>query len=91
MSKPYNKYSTEFKKMIVSLVDSGRRKSELAREYGISEPNIRSWQLKYGKIITKDGQVSSNDEILKLKRERALKEQEIDILKKVVAMFSQNQ
>ena len=31
MSKLYNKYSTEFKKMIVSLVESGRRKSELAR------------------------------------------------------------
>lgn len=91
MSKSYNKYSTDFKKMIVSLVESGRRKSEVAREYGISEPNIRSWQLKYGKVISKDGQVTSNDEILKLKREIAQKDQEIEILKKVVAMFSQDQ
>lgn len=91
MSKSYNKYSTEFKKMIVSLVDSGRRKSEVAREYGISEPNIRSWQLKYGKVISKDGQISSNDEIIKLKRQLAQKDQEIEILKKVVAMFSQDQ
>lgn len=91
MSKSYNKYSTDFKKMIVSLVESGRRKSEVAREYGISEPNIRSWQLKYGKVISKDGQVTSNDEILKLKREITKKDQEIEILKKVVAMFSQDQ
>lgn len=90
MSKNYNKYSTDFKKMIVSLVESGRRKSEVAREYGISEPNIRSWQLKYGKVITKDGQASTNDEIIKLKRELDLKNQEIEILKKVVAMFSQD-
>lgn len=90
MSKNYNKYSTDFKKMIVSLVESGRRKSEVAREYGISEPNIRSWQLKYGKVITKDGQASTNDEIIKLKRELDLKNQEVEILKKVVAMFSQD-
>lgn len=91
MTKSYNTYSTDFKKTIVQLVESGRRKSEVAREYGISEPNIRSWQLKYGKVTTKDGQVSSNDEIVKLKRELVQKEQEIEILKKVVAMFSKEQ
>lgn len=91
MSKTYNKYSTDFKKMIVNLVESGRRKSEVAREYGISEPNIRSWQLKYGKVISKDGSVTSQEEIIKLKRELFQKEQEIEILKKVVAMFSQKQ
>lgn len=91
MSKTYNKYSTDFKKMIVQLVESGRRKAEVAREYGISEPNIRSWQLKYGKVITKDGQETTNDELIKLKRELAQKDQEIEILKKVVAMFSQDQ
>lgn len=91
MSTKYQKYSTDFKKMIVQLVESGRRKAEVAREYGISEPNIRSWQLKYGKVITKDGQVSSNDELIKLKRELDLKNQEIEILKKVVVMFSKDQ
>lgn len=91
MSKSYNKYSTEFKKTIVSLVESGRRKSEVAREYGISEPNIRSWQLKYGKVTSKDGQVTTQDEIIKLKRELEQKRQEIEILKKVVAMFSKDQ
>lgn len=91
MSKNYNKYDTEFKKMIVSLVESGRRKSEVAREYGISEPNIRSWQLKYGKVFTKDGKQTTNDELIRLKRELAQKNQEIDILKKVLAMFSKDQ
>ena len=38
-----------------------------------------------------DGQVSSNDELIKLKRELDQKNQEIEILKKVVAMFSQDQ
>lgn len=91
MSKQYNHYDTKFKKMIVSLIESGRRKSEVAREYGISEPNIRSWQLKYGKVITKDGQQTTAEELLKLKREIAQKDQEIEILKKVVAMFSKDQ
>ena len=91
MSKKYNKYDTDFKKMIVSLVESGRRKSDVAREYGISEPNIRSQQLKYGKVFTKDGKQTTNDEIIKLKRQLALKNEEVEILKKVVAMFSQKQ
>ena len=36
MSTKYQKYSTDFKKMIVQLVESGRRKAEVAREYGWS-------------------------------------------------------
>ena len=54
MSKPYEHYTEEFKKKVVQLVESGRRRSEVARAYGISAPNIRVWQQKYGTLpITK--------------------------------------
>ena len=44
-------YTEEFKKTIVELYENGNKnKSELAREYGTSEGNVRAWIKKYGKI-----------------------------------------
>ena len=46
-------YTEEFKKTIVELYENGNKnKSELAREYGTSEGNVRAWIKKYGKIKT---------------------------------------
>ena len=43
-------YTEEFKKTIVELYEAGNKtKSELAREYGTSECNIRTWIKKYWK------------------------------------------
>ena len=50
MSKPYEHYTEEFKKKLVQLVESGKKRSEVARAYGISAPNIRVWQQKYGSL-----------------------------------------
>ena len=50
MSKPYEHYTEEFKKKVVQLVESGKRRSDVARAYGISAPNIRIWQQKYGTL-----------------------------------------
>lgn len=50
MSKPYEHYSEDFKKKLVQLVESGKKRSEVARAYGISAPNIRVWQQKYGSL-----------------------------------------
>ena len=45
-------YTEEFKKTIVELYENGNKnKSELAREYGTSEGNVRAWIKKYGTLI----------------------------------------
>ena len=45
-------YTEEFKKTIVELYEAGNKtKSELAREYGTSECNIRTWIKKYQKNL----------------------------------------
>lgn len=63
MSKPYEHYSEEFKKKVVQLVESGKRRSDVARAYGISAPNIRVWQQKYGTLpITKKKDKKSEEE-----------------------------
>ena len=43
---------------------------------------------KYGTIITSTGEVTNNDEILKLKKKLHKVELENEILKKAVAIFS---
>lgn len=62
-------YTEELKKTIVEIFEAGSKtKSELAREYGTSEANIRAWIKKYGKIVTTTGDVTNNDEIIKLRK-----------------------
>ena len=47
-----------------------------------------SWIKKYGTLKTSTGETTNNDEILKLKKELQQVQQENEILKKVVAIFS---
>lgn len=88
MKKNYKQYDEEYKKTIVSLYESGKKICELSREYGISHSNIRNWINKYQKITTSTGQITNNDEILKLQKKNRELEQEVEILKKAVAIFS---
>ena len=62
-------YTEEFKKTIVELYEKGNKtKTELAREYGTSECNVRAWIKKYWKIQTSTGEITTNDEIIKMKK-----------------------
>lgn len=90
MSKEYAKHDEEFKKMIVNLCETNKDKtmSDIAREYGITRTSITNWRKKYGTITTSTGETTTNDEILKLKKELHEKELEVEILKKAVAIFS---
>ena len=84
----YQKRDEEFKKTIVNLYESGKGISELSREYGVSKSVITDWIKKYKSITTSTGEVTNNDEILKLKKKNHELEQEVEILKKAVAIFS---
>lgn len=93
MKKEYVKHDEEFKKMIVNLCETNKDKtmSDIAREYGITRTSITNWRKKYGTITTSTGETTSNDEILKLKKELLQVQLENEILKKVVAIFSKEQ
>lgn len=85
-------YTEEFKKTIVELYENGNKnKSELAREYGTSEANVRTWIKKYGTIKTSNGKITNNDELLKLQKEIQEIKTENEILKKALAIFSKQQ
>ena len=93
MKKEYAKHDEEFKKMIVNLCETNKDKtmSDIAREYGLTRTSITQWRKKYGTITTSTGETTSNDEILKLKKELQQVQLENEILKKAVAIFSKQQ
>lgn len=88
MARQYKSYDEEYKKTIVNLYESGKGISELSREYGVGKSTIDSWIKKYKTITTSTGEVTNNDEIVKLKKKLYEKEQEVEILKKAVAIFT---
>ena len=88
MARQYKSYDEDFKKTIVNLYENGKGISELSREYGVGKSTIDSWIKKYKTIITSTGETTTNDEILKLQKKNHELEQEVEILKKAVAIFS---
>lgn len=93
MKKEYAKHDEEFKKMIVNLCETNKDKtmSDIAREYCLTRTSITQQRKKYGTITTSTGETTSNDEILKLKKELQQVQLENEILKKAVAIFSKEQ
>lgn len=88
MERTHKKYDEDYKKNIVKLIENGKSISELEREYGISRKNLYNWKYKYGKITTSTGEITTNDEIIKMKKKIQELETENEILKKAVAIFT---
>jgi len=95
MGKKRRQYTKEFKTEAVRLViEEGRTISEVARDLGINENLLHRWKKKSeeGKIepFPGKGRLSPEDEELRqLRRENKRLRMERDILKKAVAIFSE--
>jgi transposase len=95
--RKYREYSKEFKLEALELLKRGDKSSgQIERELGITPGLLLKWLHKY-QIVEKEGQpaqIEINDldaakaEIRRLKRELANIEEEREILKKVVNIFS---
>lgn len=81
------KFDDEFKKEAVRLVKAGGKTvAAIARDLGINENTLHTW--KYNSVEMPTGEIITNSEITRLKRELADVKMERDILKKAVAIFS---
>lgn len=95
MGKKRRQFTKEFKiEAVRMVVEEGRRVSEVARELGISEALLGRWKKKFeeGKIdpFPGKGRLSPEDEELRrLRRENKRLRMEHEILKKAVAIFSE--
>lgn len=96
--KKYRTYTDEFKREALGLLkSSGKSASELERELGITPGMLLKWQNRYQ--ITQNGaeeQLVPSDleaakaEILRLRRKLAEVEEEREILKKTLSIFSRS-
>ena len=80
-------YDEDFKKMIVELYENKKPECELKREYGLVDATIYRWINEYGKIETETEESTSNHEMKKLKKENLKLKEELEILKKAIAIF----
>jgi len=91
----YRKYDKEFKKNAVNLViDGGRSVPDVAKSLGIHENLLYRWKAKYLKDKDKAFPGKGNprdEELARLRKEKANAELERDILKKALAVFSKDQ
>ena len=81
-------YDEDFKKMIVELYENKKPVCELKREYGLADATIYRWINEYGKIKTETGEITNNHEIKRLKKENLKLKEELEILKKALAIFT---
>ena len=88
------KYENDFKVMIVELLKSGRKTTEISDEYGLKEGIARRWWREYE---AKSGDFSQKKELSAEALENKLLRKELretqlerDILKKAVSIFSKS-
>ena len=88
-------YTAEFKREAIELSkSSGKARAEIERDLGLSDGLLRHWILQAeaegASAFPGQGRLKPDEEELRqLRRENEILRQERDILKKVVAIFSQ--
>jgi transposase len=96
MDKRYRMYTQEFKLEALELLKhSGKSAAQLERELGITKGLLLKWRDRY-QVRREGGEASlapsdlavAQGEVRHLRRQLAITEQERDILKKAVSIFS---
>jgi transposase len=96
MDRKYRTYTKEFKLEALELLKtSGKSAAQIERELGITQGMLLKWRDRY-QVKQENGQArleisdleAAQAEIRRLRRELKVAEQERDILKKAVSIFS---
>lgn len=83
-----NRYDEEFKKTLVNLYNSGKTQVSLSKEYGVSPSALARWIKLYSTVEVEGGNVYLGKEIKEMQKRMALLEEENQILKKAIAIFT---
>ena len=96
--KKYREFTPEFKKQALELLKRGDKSvAELERELGITPGLLGKWRARYRVVVSNEGQVAqivpsemeaAKAEIRRLQCELANAEEEREILKKALNIFS---
>lgn len=77
-------FTAEFKKQIVKLYQSGKKITELSRDYELSEQQIYRWIREYegsASFKSSDNRSDEESELIRLRKENQQLKMENDILK----------
>lgn len=86
------KYTDEFRLQIVKLIEAGKSKAEVLKEYKLPEATVSGWLSKYkksGSFRDKDNLTEEQKELIKLKKENRQLLMENDILKQAALILGQ--
>ncbi|PJI08923.1 MULTISPECIES: transposase [Clostridium] len=82
-------YTDEFKNRIVELYNSGKTITELSRQYSVAKSTISGWVKKGKTIVIDDNTTITLEEYNKLLKKVSQLEEEKEILKKAMDIFSE--
>lgn len=81
-------YDEDFKRTLVELYHNGKTQASLIKEYGVSQPALSRWVKQYSTVETDDGEVLTAKQVKELQKRMAQLEEENQILKKAIAIFT---
>ena len=90
MSRKSKRYTEEFKKQLVMLVNSGKSSTDIINEYRVSRSALYKWVNDYNNTNSfkaKDNRTDEENEMIKLKKRLAQLEMENDILKQAALIM----
>lgn len=90
MSNKNKRYTDEFKKQIVNLINSGKSIGEVASEYKIAKSTVHKWTRDFNNsnsFKAKDNLTDDEKELIKLKKENQQLKMENDILKQAALIM----
>ena len=89
--RPRRTFTEEFKKQMVDLYNTGKPRTEIAKEYDLSPSALDRWICrinKTGSSKEKDNRTEAENELIALRKENAKLRLENEILKKAALIFA---
>ena len=71
MNMPNPKYDEEFKKNIVSLIEGGKSKSQVSKDYNVSLSAINKWVKLYSVVRVDENTVLTAKQVKELQKRNA--------------------
>ena len=82
------RYDEDFKRTLVELYHNDKTLASLIKEYGVSQTALSRWVKQYSTVETDDGEVLTAKQVKELQKRMAQLEEENQILKKAIAIFT---
>ena len=86
--KKHERYTDDFKKGIVSQYKNGKTMRQISEEFGVGLSAIGRWIKEYAEVRIDDETILTAAQIKQLQREKLALQEENDILKKALAIFT---